>query len=58
MPPGISRIENETLKKNGRKGERNACGEPLKICESGIISEVFGTELSYSEAEKCYYYKY
>lgn len=39
-------------------GEITACGEPLKICESGIISEVFGTELNYSEAEKCYYYKY
>lgn len=39
-------------------GEITACGEPLKICKSGIISEVFGTELNYSEAERCYYYKY
>ena len=39
-------------------GEITACGEPLKICESGIISEVFGTKLKYSHADKCYYYKY
>lgn len=39
-------------------GEITACGEPLKICESGIISEVFGTELNYSDSEKCYHYKY
>lgn len=40
------------------KGEIIACGEPREICESGIISEVFGTELNYSETEKCYHYKY
>lgn len=40
------------------KGEITACGEPRKICESGIISEVFGTKLNYSDTEKCYYYKY
>ena len=39
-------------------GKITACGEPLKICESGIISEVFGTKLKYSHADKCYYYKY
>lgn len=39
-------------------GEITACGEPLKICESSIISEVFGTKLKYSHADKCYYYKY
>lgn len=39
-------------------GEITACGEPLKICESGIISGVFGTKLKYSHADKCYYYKY
>lgn len=40
------------------KGEITACGEPRQICQSGIISEVFGTKLYYSDAEKCYYYKY
>ena len=40
------------------KGEITACGEPREICESGIISEVFGTKLNYSDTEKCYYYKY
>ena len=40
------------------KGEITACGKPREICESGIISEVFGTRLNYSDAEKCYYYKY
>lgn len=39
-------------------GKIIACGEPREICESGIVKRVFGAELSFSEREKCYYYKY
>ena len=31
---------------------------PQKICDSGIIQEVFGIDLQYSPAEKSYHYKY
>lgn len=31
---------------------------PQKICDSGIVQEVFGIDLQYSPAEKSYHYKY
>lgn len=31
---------------------------PRKICDSGIVQEVFGIDLQYSPAEKSYHYKY
>lgn len=31
---------------------------PQKICDSGIVQEVFGIDLQYSSAEKSYHYKY
>ena len=31
---------------------------PQKICDSGIVQEIFGIDLQYSPAEKSYHYKY
>ena len=39
-------------------GRIAACDTPENICTSGIVKEIFGTELRYSETEGTYYYKY
>ena len=41
-----------------RDGKIVCFGKPTEICKSGIISEVFGVELNYSDTAKCYYYNY
>lgn len=40
-----------------RNGEIAVCDSPEKVCQSGIIKEIFGVELLYNEKEKYYYYK-
>lgn len=40
-----------------KDGRIAVCGSPKKVCQSGIIKEIFGVELFYNEREEYYYYK-